>query len=42
MKGLSYFQDFHVDEHYPIQKIGENNLHLILGALVGRARPKIW
>ena len=29
-------------EHYPTQKISENDLYLILGALVGIARPRIW
>ena len=29
-------------EHYGKKKKSENVLYLILGALVGRARPKIW
>ena len=29
-------------KHYDEKKKSENVLYLILGALVGRARPKIW
>ena len=28
--------------HYPTQKIGKNDLYLILGTLVGKDRTKIW